>query len=281
MLDLEPLVDGLAFGEGPRWHDGRLWFSDMHAHRVCAVDESGNLETIVETAGPPSGLGWLPDGRLLVVSMEDRRLMRLDGGALVVAADLSAVATGPCNDMVVDERGRAYVGNFGFDLWTGGTPSPAVLVLVDPDGSFRAVADDMWFPNGSVITADGRTLIVAESFAARLTAFDIADDGSLSGRRVYAELGAATPDGICGDADGAMWVTSPTTKELLRVEEGGTVSHRVQREDLGFYACALGGADRRTLFVCTAPTSSPEDAKALRGGRIEVARADIPGAGIP
>jgi sugar lactone lactonase YvrE len=274
------LVDGLAFPEGPRWHDGKLWFSDMHAYQVKTVDLSGRLETIVEVPGQPSGLGWLPDGRLLVVSMTDRRLLRLDATGLTTVADLASFATYHCNDMVVDMAGRAYVGNFGFDLLTQQPFVPARLVLVTPDGHSRAVADDLAFPNGAVITPDGRTLIVGESVAACLTAFDIAPDGSLSGRRVWAQLEGAVPDGICLDAEGAVWVASPINSEVLRVHPGGRVSQRIGVATRAI-ACMLGGPDRRTLFVLTAATIDPDAARTQRRGQIEIVRVDVPGAGLP
>ena len=276
------LLDGLAFPEGPRWHDGRLWFSDMHSHVVLALDVStGAVEQIVEVPACPSGLGWLPTGELLIVSMEDRRLLRFDGSTLHQHADLTPWATFHCNDMVVSADGRAYVGNFGWDLHGGGAPTPATMVRVDPDGAAAAVADDLMFPNGTVITEDGRTLIVGESFAARLTAFDIADDGSLSRRRVWAQLdGGVVPDGICLDAEGAVWLASPMTNECVRVREGGEVLERVAF-DRGAFACMLGGEDRRTLLACTAHESSPGEAAAQRGGRIEAVRVDVPGAGLP
>ena len=237
-MQTQVVLDGLTFPEGPRWREGRLWFSDMHDHRVIAVDLAGRAETIVEVPQRPSGLGWLPDGRLLVVSMVDRRLLRFDRDGLHEAADLSPYATFHCNDMVVDLDGRAYVGNFGWDFAAGGDPVPAKLVLVTPDGEVRAVAEDLIFPNGMVITPDGRTLVVAESFAERLTAFDVAADGSLSNRREWARLEGAVPDGICLDREGAIWVASPMSSEVLRVREGGEVTHRLRVETKP-YACML------------------------------------------
>jgi sugar lactone lactonase YvrE len=275
------VLEGLAFPEGPRWHEGRLWFSDMHAHVVIALDPaSGKTEEIVEVRSDPSGLGWLPDGTLLVVSMTDRRVMRMDGGQLVEHADLSPWATFHCNDMVVDGRGRAYVGNFGFDLHTGAAPVPATMVRVDPDGSAQPAATELNFPNGTVITPDGRTLVVGESFAGRLTAFDVAEDGSLSNRRVWAQLEGAVPDGICLDEQGAIWVASPISNEVLRVREGGEVTQRFAL-DRGAFACMLGGDDRRTLFICTAASSDPQECIQQRSGRIESLRVDVPGAGLP
>ncbi|MGH7823369.1 MAG: SMP-30/gluconolactonase/LRE family protein [Candidatus Binatia bacterium] len=280
-LDTNVLLDGLVFPEGPRWREGKLWFSDMHANAVMTVDLEGRAERILEVAGKPSGLGWLPDGRLLVVSMTDRRLLRRDRTGLAELADLSALASCHLNDMVVDADGRAYVGNFGFDLFQNAPPKDAELILVTPDGRSSVVADGLSFPNGSVITPDGRTLVVAESFAARLTAFDRESDGALSNRRVWAQLEeGVTPDGICLDAEGAIWTTSPLTGELLRVREGGEITHRL-RPPHPPYACMLGGADRRTLFLATADTHEPEEAKTKRSGRIETARVDVPGAGLP
>ncbi len=273
------LLDGLRFPEGPRWHDGRLWFSDMHAGRVLAVDLDGKVETIATVPQQPSGLGWLPDGRLLVVSMQDQKLLRLDPDGLVEAADLSGVATHFCNDMVVDARGRAYVGNFGFDLHAGQSPVGTKLALVDPDGRVRVAAEDLLFPNGTVITPDGRTLIVGESFGARLTAFDVAEDGSLSGRREWARMERAVPDGICLDAEGCIWVASPIGGHVLRLREGGEVTHRIEVEHEAF-ACMLGGPERRTLFLCTAAESDPAKTGDRRG-RIECVEVEVPGAGLP
>jgi sugar lactone lactonase YvrE len=282
MTQLRTVLDGLAFPEGPRWHDGRLWFSDMHAHEVVAVDMDGNRETICEVPTRPSGLGWLPDGRLLVVSMTDRKLLRREAdGSLVEHADMSAFATGNCNDMAVDASGRAYVGNFGFDMERGEQPAPAVLILVTPDGQARPVADDMHFPNGTVITPDGKTLIVGESTARRLTAFDIEADGSLTNRRLFAEIGPALPDGICLDAEGAVWVASPRTNEVLRVLADGTVGERISTGDRGAFACMLGGPERRTLFVLVAGSSNPEECARNRNGAILATEVAISGDGLP
>jgi sugar lactone lactonase YvrE len=274
------LLDGLAFPEGPRWRDGKLWFSDMHGDRVMTVDLEGRAETVVEVPGWPSGLGWLPDGRLLVVSMTDRRLLRLDPGGLTQVADLSALASFHCNDMVVDAHGRAYVGNFGYDVHGGAPVKNAALVLIAPGGELRVVADDLRFPNGMVITPDGHTLVVAETLGQRLTVFDIEDDGSLGGRRVWAQLERVVPDGICLDAEGGIWVANVVGSEVLRVVEGGEVTHRLPVATQAF-ACMLGGPERRTLFVCTAETSEPEKARASPTGRIEFAEVDVPGVGLP
>ena len=275
------LLDGLAFPEAPRWHDGELWFSDMTAQKVIRVGMDGSPKTVVEVVGQPSGLGWLPDGRLLVVSMTDRRLLRLDPGGLAVVADLSASAPFHCNDMVVDQQGRAYVGNFGFDLPAKAEVKPTVLILVTPEGKAHTVATDLLFPNGCVIAPDGKTLIVGETFGARLTAFAVALDGSLSERRVWAKLDGAVPDGICLDAEGALWVASPRSREVLRVREGGEVTHRIATENPAV-ACVLGGPDRRTLFVLSCQVvHEREKSCALRSGRIETIRVDVPGAGLP
>lgn len=278
-LTLDPLLSGLRFPEGPRWHEGRLWFSDMHDQRVVAVGLDGAAETIVETPHHCSGLGWLPDGRLLVVSMEDRKLLRLDPSGLREAADLSRVARFHCNDMVVDRRGRAYVGNFGFDFLGQAQPAPADLALVHPDGRVEVAAAGLSFPNGTVLTPDGGTLVVGESFAGCLTAFDVAEDGRLSGRREWARLAPAIPDGICLDAEGGIWVASPVGHQVLRVLEGGRVTHRVPVGNEAF-ACMLGGPERRHLLVCTATTPDPKQSH-VREGRIEVVEVEVPGAGLP
>jgi len=277
---LATLAEGFAFLEGPRWHNGQLWVSDMHDDRVLTVDLAGRSETVVEVPGQPSGLGWLPDGRLLVVSMTDRRLLRLDASGLNVVADLSAVATFHCNDMVVDAHGRAYVGNFGYDFEAGMPRRSAALALVLPDGTVHTAAEDLEFPNGAVLTPDGGTLIVAESFGARLTAFDVGANGRLSRRRIWAALQGAVPDGICLDAEGAMWIASPLSKEVLRVREGGQVMERLPTSAQAI-ACMLGGPDRRTLFVLTAQSFHRDECRAQRNARIEAVEVDVAGAGLP
>lgn len=280
---LEPFLTGLAFPEAPRWHDGALWFSDFYDRRVARVAADGAAETVVHVAGQASGLGWLPDGRLLVVSMNDRRLLRLDGDTLVQAADLSALAHWPCNDMLVDAHGRAYIGHFGFDLQGRAPFAPASLVLATPDGRVRVVAEDMHFPNGTVLTPDGRTLIVGESYGQRLTAFDVMEDGSLARRRVWAQLEGrgVGPDGICLDAEGAIWLASPVTREVLRVREGGAVTHRIATPGQAV-ACILGGPDRTTLFVCTGRVLvTPGQSRAERSGAVHAMPVEVPGAGSP
>jgi sugar lactone lactonase YvrE len=280
-MGTELLAEGLCFGEGPRWHDGALWLSDMHGHEVLRVADDGTVTTIAEVPNQPSGLGWLPNGDLLIVSMTDRTILRFDGSALHRHADISHLASFHCNDMVVDGTGRAYVGNFGFDFQAGEKPGPAELICVEPDGNARIVADEMMFPNGTVITPDGGTLIVAETFAARLSAFDLAANGDLANRRVWAELpGGAVPDGICLDAEGGVWSASPTTCECLRQIEGGEITHRVEVEQ-GAFACMLGGPDGKTLFILTADSSNPEECTANRLGKIETSSAPFAGVGWP
>jgi sugar lactone lactonase YvrE len=278
---LETLLDGLTFPEAPRWHDGRLWFSDFYTQRVIAVDPAGRAETMLEVPQRPSGLGWTPDGTLLVVSMLDRRLLRMENGRAREHADLSAVATGPCNDMVVDGRGRAYVGNFGYDRHQGEPPRTTCLARVDPDGRVTRAAEDLFFPNGTVITPDGRTLIIGETQAHRLTAFDVGPDGALTNRRVWAALDETVfPDGMCLDAEGAIWVSDARGAALLRVREGGKIDRTVSTGARYAFACMLGGPDRRTLFVCTSTGSGPAMAD-KRDGAIETVGVDVPGAGLP
>jgi sugar lactone lactonase YvrE len=257
------LVDGLTFPEAPRWRDGKLWFSDFYSHRVLTVDPAGRLETVVEVPQRPSGLGWQPDGTLLIVSMLDRRLLRLDGTRLVV-----------------DAAGGAYVGNFGFDRHRGEAERSTCLVRVDPDGGVTRVAEDLRFPNGTVITPDGRTLIVAETLAHRLTAFDVDAKGALARRRVLAALDDCYPDGICLDAQGAVWVADARSNRVIRVRADGAVDRTLTTGQRGAFACMLGGPDRRTLFVLTNTGSGPAMAEKT-DGRIETYRVDVPGAGLP
>ena len=278
------ILDGLVFPEGPRWYEGRLWFSDMHAHEVVAVTPEGERETIVNVRNQPSGLGFLPDGRLLIVSMTDRKLLRLDPDGLYEVADISEHAPYHCNDMVVDAEGNAYIGNFGFDITDGSPPRATTMVLVDTDGNASVVADELQFPNGTVITPDGKTLIVGESWGQRLTAFDVEDDGSLSNQRVWADLaqnGTGPPDGICLDEEGCIWVAVPTSPgAIVRVAEGGEVKERIDVDDMGVYACMLGGEGRKTLFSLEAPTANPQPGDPRRG-RIRAFDVEVGGAGLP
>lgn len=281
MATPEVFAEGLDFGEGPRWHDGRLWVSDFFAHRVSSYDAAGERTTEVELDDQPSGLGWLPDGDLLLVAMTSRQVRRVGAdGAVRLHADLSGVAIGQCNDMVVDGRGNAYVGNFGFDMEAGERPRAADLALVRPDGSVEVAATDLRFPNGSVITPDGSTLVVGESMGARYTAFTIADDGTLHDRRTWAEVPGRGPDGCALDADGAIWMADAFGAGCVRVTEGGEITDTVVGSQPVF-ACALGGDDRRTLFLITAPTFGVEANTGQGLGRIEAVRVDVPGAGWP
>ena len=282
----EVLIDGLTFTEGPRWHEGKLYFSDFFTHRVLAVDLEGHLETIVETPHQPSGLGWRPDGSMLIVSMNDQKLLRFADGELTEAADLSNLANHYCNDMVVDKKGNAYVGNFGFDLHAGEAIKPTNLILIRPGEEVCEVAENVFFPNGTVITPDDKTLILGETFASCLTAFDINEDGTLANRRVWADLRtikegySPVPDGICLDAEGAIWVASPSTNDVIRVQEGGTLLDKVE-VDRGAFACMLGGADGKTLFISTANDSQEETCLKEKSARIEIIEVDVPRAGLP
>ena len=281
MPELQTLMTGIAFGESPRWHDDRLWFSDWGTQELIAVDLEGNSEVIVCVASFPFCIDWLPDGRLLIVSARDRLLLRREpDGSLVTHADLSSLSDYPWNDIVVDGRGNAYIGNIGFDF-PGGEFAPGILALVAPDGSARQVADGVAFPNGMTVTPDNSTLIVAESYASRLTAFDIADDGSLSNRRERADLGDGAPDGICLDAEGAVWYGDVPNKRCVRVREGGEVLQTIDL-DRGCFACMLGGPERKTLFMVAREWRGMESTtEGERTGQILIAPAPAPGAGWP
>jgi sugar lactone lactonase YvrE len=285
------VIDGFSYLEGPRWHDERIWFSDFYTHRVLSAREDGS-DLRVEASVPqqPSGLGWLPDGRLLIVSMRDRRLLRREpDGALVTHADLGRHATGHLNDMVVDAQGKVYVGNFGFDLMGGAPLETAALHRVDPDGTVTEIATDLWFPNGSVITRDG-VLLVNETFGNRVTAFDLTQDGQLANRRTWAEFGplptqrdiakilpqiSVAPDGSCLDAEGALWVADGAGGRLVRVTEGGKIVEEV-RPGTPVFACALGGSNGRTLFVCAAPDFDEGARRAAREARLIAVQVTVP-----
>jgi sugar lactone lactonase YvrE len=276
------VVQGIFFGEGPRWYDGRLWYSDFFGHCVHAVAPGGRDEMILQVEGQPSGLGWLPDGQLLIVSMLDHRVLRHGPEAsTVVHADVSAFARHWSNDMLVDQAGRAYVGNFGFDF-EADPPAPTCLTRVDPDGSVAEAASGLMFPNGMVLTPDGTTMIIAETYGARLTAFDVALDGTLSNRRVWADLSGTGiyPDGICLDAEGAVWVAAASQPLCVRIRAGGEILGQV-RFSQNCFACALGGQDRRTLYAMTAPTAARAVASQAPRGRVEKERVAVPGAGWP
>lgn len=260
-MDFTTLISGGAFFECPRWRDGRLWVSDFWQRQVLAISLDGTASTVAEVPASPAGLGWLPDGTMVAVSMMDNKLLRVADGAEL--ASLAGLSGGGSNDLVVDAAGRAYVGTVDFMAW-GDTP-PTNLVRVDPDGSVSVAADGLLFPNGMVI--DGDTLIVAESMAGRLTAFDLGADGSLRNRRVWATIDG-NPDGIALDASGAVWVADAGGNRALRVRAGGEVLEEISTGELGVFACALGGADGHTLFLCASPTFDPQEAVKIRQARI-------------
>jgi sugar lactone lactonase YvrE len=286
------LIPELYFAEGLRWHDDRLYYSDFYEHSVFASTVEGRVEKVLELAGMPSGLGWLPDGRMLVVSLEERQVLVVEGGATSVHADLAAIAEFWTNDMVVMPSGRAYVGNFAFDLdgfmdaegpaalYADPGPPKGTLAIVEPDGSAVAGPGEMRFANGMCVSPDGSTLVVAETLGNCLTAFDIEADGSLSGRRVWAELGFVAPDGICMDAESCVWLANAVAPECLRVAEGGEVRARVDTTQPAF-CCCLGGRDSTTLFIATAGGSHRSIVSASRTGFIRSAEVDVPGIGSP
>lgn len=288
-LHAPTVAEGFLFTESPRWHDGSLWFVDMHDRRVVRLS-AGGVETVAVIDGDePSGLGWLPDGRLLVVSMERQQLLRQEpDGALVVHADLSALSRGTLNDMIVAADGAAYVGDMGYRLHGSVDPNNGQTLLVSPSGEVTVAADHLRAPNGHVLTPDERTLIVGESAGGCLTAFDRADDGTLSNRRTFAVLtpsdpavGFAPPDGICLDAHGAVWVADPYGKRVLRVVDGGAVTDVIGFGDEMPVACVLGGEGRRTLYICAGESWRPEDLRGRRTARVAALAVDVPGAGKP
>src|SRR4051794_27401928 len=294
---IRTVLDGMSYLECPRWHEGRLYVSDFYTQRVLAVDlDGGEPEAVASVAEQPSGVGWLPDGTMLVVSMRDRRVLRVrDGGEPEVHADLSELAPWHLNDMVVDADGRAYVGNFGFDLMSGATIRSTCIGRVDPDGTAAVAADDLRFPNGTVIFPGGRTLVVAETLAGRLTAFDVGDDGSLANRRVWAQLseaadtddmgeliaaGGVAPDGIALDAEGAIWAADALGGRVLRVREGGEVVEEIA-PGTGVFACGLAGAEGRTLVMCAAPSFAEHERRDAREAQLLACEVDVPRAGLP
>lgn len=286
----EVVLSDLRFGEGPRWHDGALWFSDMHDHRVVRMTPDGTATTQATMADDePSGLGWLPDGRLLVVAMESGRLMRQEAdGALVVHADLSGAVRGSLNDMIVNLDGTAYIGDMGTRIQDAGAERLTGQVFrVGPDGTFDQGADDLQSPNGIAVSDDGRMLVIAQSGGAELTAYDVADDGTLSNRRPYAPLTGVgdrpgIPDGFCLD-DGGAWYADPINRRAVRVAIGGDITDTIDYTgDDGLpIACVLGGDDRRTLYVCAADGWMRADVMKHRSGRIDAYRVDVPGVGRP
>ena len=276
---LRTVVGGLGFPEAPRWHEGALWFSDIEGRRVLRLgSQSDEPEEVLRVESSPSGLGWLPDGRLLIVAMHARQLLcQAADGTISVMADLSRLAVSTCNDLLVDGAGRAYVGQFGFEP-NHDQPRRTQLLRVDPDGTASVAAEDLFFPNGAVMAPDGQTLVVAESWSHDLTAFSVGADGSLHDRRLWAHLEGAAPDGICADTAGAIWAASPISREVLRVEEGGRILGRVRTDPRRAIACMLGGPLRKTLFICTVGRPG-SDLGAT--GRIEAVEVEVPGAGLP
>jgi sugar lactone lactonase YvrE len=296
MPKFETLVSGLSLTECPRWHDGRLYFSDFYTQRVLAVALDGTLETIAEVPGRPGGLGFLPDGRMLIASMRDRKVMRRElDSSLVEYADLSSLAPWHLNDMLVDHQGRAWVGNFGFDLMGGAKVTTTNLICVDRDGCASVAAEGLGFPNGMALTPDGSTLIVAETMMNRLSAFDVAF-GRLGKRWTWAAFGDpptsdgiaellsqvdVAPDGICLDADGAIWVADAKEGRLIRVAEGGDILQELKIDGLSVFACMLGGDNGRTLFACVAPTFNEAEASRNHRAAIWMTNVDVPRAGLP
>ncbi len=272
------LMDGIEFGESPRWHDGRVWFSDWGAHQVIALDPGGGHEVVVSVASFPMCIDFLPDGRLLVVDSTQHRLLRREAdGSMVTHADLAVVTTKPWNDLVVDANGDTYINSINFDF-PGGEYAPGLVALVDADGGVRIVAEDLAFPNGMAITADGATLIVAESYANRLTAFDIGPGGDLGGRRVWADVGDDHPDGICVDAEGAVWYADVGNRHCVRVGEGGVTLATVDL-DRGAFACTLSRGHDPKLYVVGQEYGGPPGAAPT--GQVVVFPAPAPGAGRP
>ena len=280
---LTTLCAGGAFFEGPRWRDGRWWVSDFYRHAVFAVAPDGTEEQVLRVDGQPSGLGWLPDGSLLVVSMRDHVLLRRSpDGEVSVHAEVGRFCGGWLNDLVVDAEGRAFVGNFGFDLMGRVEPQPTGLVRVDPDGSAVRVADDLLFPNGMVITDDGRNLIVGETYGRRYIAFTIGDDGSLGDRRVWAKVPTIAPDGCTLDAEGHIWTADARHGRCCRVAPGGKIVDEIHAPDgLEFFACMLGGDDGRTMLLCAAPDFSERRRSAAREAVLLTTTVAVPRSGLP
>jgi sugar lactone lactonase YvrE len=285
VAEVHQLLDGLSFGESLRWHQDRLWLVDWGTQQVMAVDREGQPQVMARVDFPafPTCIDWLPDGRLLVVAARDGLLLRLEpDGSLATHADLSALAEPgyPWNEIVVDGRGNAYLSNQGFDF-PGGTVVPGTIALLTPDGSARPVATGIAFPNGMAITPDNATLIVAESYGQKLTAFQIAADGSLSRPRVWADLGDGVPDGICLDAEGAIWYADVPNNRCVRIREGGQVLQTI-RLDRGCFSCALGGTNRTTLFMAAAQWRGAEPVTGRSpAGQLLTVQAPAPGAGWP
>jgi sugar lactone lactonase YvrE len=294
---LTTLLEGGGFFEGPRWRDGTWWVSDFYRHQVSRVAPDGTETVVVEVPAQPSGLGWLPDGSLVISSMKDHKVLRYANGELSTLADVSEHCGGHLNDLIVDANGHTFVGNFGFDLMANADPADAPLVRVDPDGSVTVAAEDLRFPNGTVITPDGTTLIVGETTGNRYTAFDLAPDGTLSNRRVWAELGAlptpgtfeeglaqitVAPDGCTLDTEGHIWCADALGNRALRIAPGGAIVEEIPGPDgLGVYACQLGGDDGTTLLLCCAPDFFEHNRTVAREAVLVTTTVDVPHAGLP
>ncbi len=279
----ETLADGGGFFEGPRWHDGRWWVSDFYRHRVFAIAPGGATEEVMTVDAQPSGLGWLPDGSLLVVSMRDHKVLRRSpDGTVSVHADIAEHCGGLANDIVVDREGHAYVGNFGFDLMAGDSPRAAVICHIAPDGTVDVAAEDLRFPNGAVITPDGSTLMVGETMGGQYSAFSRGPDGALSDRRVWATVEGVAPDGCTLDAEGCIWAADALGNRLVRVAEGqGVVEEIPGPHGLGVYACMLGGPDGTTLLACAAPDYFEHNRANAREAILATTTVDVPHAGLP
>lgn len=287
---VQSIAGGFNFLEGPRWHKGQLYFADFYGGRVHVLDEGNQVRTICQLPQWVSGIGFAPNGDLLAVAVEERKVLRqTSAGTLVEAADLTGHTKFRCNDMLVDAKGRAYVGHFGFDMTMD--IGPTNLFLVSPQGKVTVAADGLVFPNGMALSADGKTLIVAETFASRLSAFDVAEDGSLSGHRIWATLGRGgytsvqqavdsrepLPDGICLDVEGAVWIGDAGGRGALRIAPGGEILDRVSTQDMAVFAPALGGHDRKTLYLCAAPPLLSNDPSVEKAGVLMSTRVDVPG----
>jgi sugar lactone lactonase YvrE len=280
-LTLADFVGGLGFAEAPRWYNGALWVSDMAERAVLRIDVSGRVAVATRTPGEPSGLGWLPDRTLLIVQMEEHEIWRWNGAKLRRYTGTAPISSVKLNDMVVDANGRAWVSNFGYD-WEKEPPRPTNLVCVDPGGNSWIAADNLVFPNGMAIDATGERLIVGQSGSPEIIEFQIRAKGVLDKRKVFGTLpGKAVSDGLCMDAEGALWIASPSTSEFLRMQPGGTITHRIATGERHAIACVLGGRDRRTLYAITAGTLNLRAARQQKDSRIGWVTVDVPGAGIP
>ena len=275
------LIENLVFPEDPRWAFDRLWFSDIHGFKVIAVDVEGNSEIIAHVESKPSGLGWTTENELLIVSMEDSKLLKKTNTNLETVAELATHGAFYSNDMVVDKHGRAYIGHFGFDLYGNGERSPSTLLCVESNGEVSIAATDLGFPNGVVITPDDKNLIIAETHNQRITIFDKLDNGTLTNRKICAQLEGIFPDGICLDIEGCIWIASPREPSgCYRVSQSGEVLEFISSLDMSAFACMLGGKDRKTLFMCEASGSRPGTISE-GNGRIRMIDVNVPGTGLP